>query len=154
MGIQPVEETNLEAAELRRQSELHLAQCEPCQKLLSRQMEADRSLRALSEGVLAEGEEVCPRTSSLYELAEGLLNDRDSEELMKHIVECDQCGPAFRQTVGELRTEMTPNETAAIQSLKSSAPEWQKTLATRLAGGVSKSSRPTSDVVRPAKQTI
>ena len=129
MGIQPVEETNLEAAELRKQSELHLAQCEACQKLLSMQMEADRSLRVLAEGVLAEGGEVCPRTGSLYELAEGLLNDRDSEVLMKHIVECDHCGPAFRQAVDDLRTDMTSDETATIQSLKSSTLEWQKNLA-------------------------
>src|SRR5277367_7030 len=154
MGIQPVEETNLEAAELRKRSELHLAQCEACQKLLSMQMEADRSLRVVSEGVLAERGEVCPQTDSLYKLAEGLLNDRDSEELMKHIVECDHCGPAFRQAVDDLRTDMTPDETATIQSLKSSTLEWQKNLANRLAAGSSKSSQRVPDVIRPTHQTI
>jgi hypothetical protein len=154
MGIQPVEETDLEAAELRKHSELHLAQCEACQKLLSVQMEADRSLGALSERVLAEGGEVCPRTGSLYELAEGVLNERDSEELMKHIVECDHCGPAFRQAFHDLRTDVTPDETATIQSLKSGTLEWQKNLANRLARRANKSSETVPDAIHHTHQII
>jgi CHAT domain-containing protein len=154
MGIEPTESDHFEDAELREQGRLHLAQCEACQTLFAKEVEADRQLRSLSVGLPARSEVRCPSMDILYKLAAGGLIQSDSEGLMKHIVECDHCGPALRQAVEDLRTEVTPDEISIIRSLKTSAPGWQKELANRLASGANKSSEAIPDAIRPLQQGV
>lgn len=154
MGIEPTASDHFEDAELREQGRLHLAQCEACQTLLAKEVEADRELRSLSIGLPASSEVRCPSMDTFYKLAAGALIQSDSEGLMKHIVECDHCGPVFRQAVEDLRTEVTPDEISIIRSLKSSAPGWQKELANRLVSGANKSGETIPDAMRPLQQAV
>jgi hypothetical protein len=138
MGIQPAEGAALEGARLREQAQAHLVECEACRKLLSMEIEADRNLRDLQRGIPIERRELCPPSNTLYKVAGGVLKEKDSETLMKHITECDHCGPAFRQAVSDLGSEGTSEEASIIASLATSRPQWQEKFARRLASTASK----------------
>jgi hypothetical protein len=154
IGIRPAEGEGPESSMLRERAQSHVTECEACRKFLSMEVEAHGKLRDLAGGVPANENAFCPPSATLYELAGGTLEQEYSARLMKHVTECDHCGPAFRQAVEDLRMEVTPDETSIIRSLKSSAPEWQKELANRLASGANKSSGALPDAIRPTHRPI
>jgi CHAT domain-containing protein len=154
MGIEPKENDHPEDAELRERGRTHLAQCDVCRTLVANEIEAYGQLRALSAGLPAARGKQCPSMGILYELAAGAVKESDSEELMKHIVMCDHCGPALRQAVEDLRTEVTPEESFIIRSLESNATWWQKELANRLASGANKSRETDPGAIRPINRAI
>jgi CHAT domain-containing protein/tetratricopeptide (TPR) repeat protein len=148
IGIRPVEGAAPESARLREQAQAHLDECEPCRKLLSMEIEADRNLRDLQRGIPIERHELCPPSNTLYELAGGVLKEQDSETLMKHITECDHCGPAFGQVVSDLGSEGTSEEASIIASLATSRPQWQEEFARRLASTATKEDVEVTPVAR------
>jgi CHAT domain-containing protein len=121
-----------EGQALRERGQSHLARCELCKRLLAEEIEADHKLRDLSAKTGVRSGKTCPSMSSLYELAGGVLNDKDHEALMKHVVECDYCGPAFRRATSDFAADSSPEEALTMESLKTSSTEWQKAFLTRL----------------------
>jgi len=133
LGVQAADTAGLGTKELLAEAQQHLAACEACQRLLSMERESHRMLVCIAAERLAVGGGGCPPESVLYQFAGRLLGDQDSEKVMKHIAECERCGPKLRQVVTEFGSERTAAEDALIASLDSSRPQWQKMLAERLA---------------------
>jgi CHAT domain-containing protein/tetratricopeptide (TPR) repeat protein len=142
-----------EQSELAQESRSHLANCQECQKLLSMHKKFDQALRRLKEVTPKDVTIDCPSEHVLSELAAGISNHEETENLLSHVSQCGHCGPVFRQAVENFRVEVTPDETSTIRSLKSSAPEWQKGMANRLAADVSKSVLASPRAIRPSYQT-
>lgn len=142
-----------EQFDLVQESRIHLASCQECQKLLSMHKHFDQALRRLKEGTQEHVAIDCPSERALRELAAGISNDAETENLLSHVSQCAHCGPVFRQAVESFRVEVTPDESSTIRSLKSSAPEWQKEMANRLAAEGSKSMPAFPRAIFPSHQT-
>jgi CHAT domain-containing protein len=128
--VQPSETRDPEFLEQARQ---HLQDCEACQRLVSMEREGDRILRGLMNDAPVEGSRLCPQESLLFELAGGMLNEKEAEKLMKHAAECDHCGPFLRRALEAFSSERQSSEEMFIGSLESSRDTWQRNLAARLA---------------------
>jgi len=111
----------------------HLVECEPCQRLVSMHKEFDHALRRLSEDVPKDAESDCPWAQSLNELAAGLISPADAERLLRHAVQCDHCGPMLRVAAEAFSPQQKADEEERLSSLQSGKPEWQASIAQRLA---------------------
>jgi CHAT domain-containing protein/tetratricopeptide (TPR) repeat protein len=111
----------------------HVATCEECKGLVSVHAEGNRILRGLQESGRKEGFEDCPSTASIYRLAAGSMDSREADEILKHITECDHCGPMLREATEDLNSAESADEAATVMSLQSARPDWQKDLARELA---------------------
>ena len=80
----------------------------------------------------------CPDDDVLQELAAGILAPALAEQTMLHVAECKVCGPALRRYINEFSEEQSPENTAVLQQLQSSKPQWQKRLVRKLIGGGSR----------------
>ncbi len=151
LSIEQIEfliETQLGVPESHAQSELlgemrlHLATCKVCQRLVSMHEQSSRALEQLRQGVPKDGTSDCPEEHSLHELAAGVVNPMEAEQLLKHVSQCDHCGPLLRQASEAFSPEKRDEEDTVLSSLRSSRTEWQESLARRLAAE-STSARPT-----------
>ena len=130
-------ETQLGAAGIPAQSGLpqearrHLETCEACQRLVSKHSECDRMLRDSKND--ARPRENCPSDKSLYQLAAGIVEADEAGGILDHTVQCGRCSSVLRQASEEVGLDNTADEKAAFASLRSSTPEWQKDLASKLA---------------------
>lgn len=127
------------------EAQRHLANCENCQKLVSTEKARDQALQSLKQEFPARASQDCPTEVNFYELAAGVLEDKDSEALVKHATECDRCGPMLRQAFEQLSAPQTNQESEVVASLKTSRPEWQerfgRTLAATAKGDVNVTGR-------------
>lgn len=80
----------------------------------------------------------CPDDDVLQELAAGILAPALAEQTMLHVADCKVCGPALRRYITEFSEEQSPENTAVLQRLQSSKPQWQKRLVRKLIGGDSR----------------
>ena len=80
----------------------------------------------------------CPDDDVLQELAAGILAPALAEQTMLHVADCKVCGPALRRYITEFSEEQSPENTAVLQLLQSSRPQWQKRLVRKLIGGDSR----------------
>ena len=119
--------------ELLEEARRHLGICKACQTLVSMHREGDRVLRRLGEGIPKDAESACPSAQSLNELAAGLIHPENAERLLRHALQCDHCGPLLRQAAETFSPHQTPDEEAHLSSLQTSRPEWQASVAQRLA---------------------
>ena len=142
-----------EQSELVRASHRHLANCEECQRLLSMHKEFDQALGQLKEHAPNHLSTDCLSNWVLSELAAGISNAEKTDNLLSHISQCDRCGPLFKEAFENFQTEETPDEALAIGLLKSSAPEWQRKMAGRLASDAGKSGAESPDAIRPIQNT-
>lgn len=133
MGIQPAKGAVPDRDEFRERAQLHLAECQACQKLLSMEIQMDRNLANLAAGIPVARSEFCASSDTLYELVAGMLKEEDAERLMKHVTDCDHCGPALGQAIADLGSELTSEEGSIIASLETSRPQWQDGFAKQLA---------------------
>jgi CHAT domain-containing protein len=111
----------------------HLAECASCQRLLHMYERAGRDLQALRNECVIFRTRECPEDSLIWELASGTLTTERAETLLKHVVACDHCGPAFRQAITDLNTDLSQDEIRTIGQLNTSKPSYQSDLAHRLA---------------------
>jgi CHAT domain-containing protein/cytochrome c-type biogenesis protein CcmH/NrfG len=74
----------------------------------------------------------CPSNEELLSLAAGLLHGARAEGIMRHIVGCDHCGPAFRNATEDFKPDMTAEENLAVGRLESAGVLWQQQLARRM----------------------
>jgi CHAT domain-containing protein len=112
----------------------HLADCEPCRRLVSVHEESERTLNGLTARTPTEGTIGCPSENSLRALAGGILADDEASAILSHAVECDRCGPLLRHASELVSSEASPEEVSFISSLQSSKLSWQREVAKRLAG--------------------
>ena len=114
------------------QAHLHLTMCESCQTLLSTHKNVDQLLGALGPQKPSERSQDCPDEKTLYELAGGILDVQQQEEILKHVVDCNYCAPILRRASEDLADDILPEERALLGKLKSAEPSWQRTMARRL----------------------
>jgi CHAT domain-containing protein/cytochrome c-type biogenesis protein CcmH/NrfG len=125
LGIRSADVANQDYAELSEQIQMHLSNCEECQRLLALEREGQGVLNSFAWDAFAEPGEPCPQSQKLYELAGGLLSAMDTETIMKHVTECDYCGPRLRQAVADLSPGQSSAEDEFVASLKTGNPNWQ-----------------------------
>jgi len=119
-------------SDLLEEAHRHLVMCDACQRLVSMHKEFDRSLRQLRKLGLTNVTSDCPPELSLDQLVAGLLTSEEAENLLKHIVQCDNCGGLLRDVTGILSDEILPEEELVAAELHSGQPDWQKNLVARL----------------------
>jgi len=73
----------------------------------------------------------CPAADSLRDLAAG-LSSADSPRLIQHAAQCPHCGPILRAYTEDFSDDLSPEDHALLQQLKSSSQEWQKELAQKM----------------------
>lgn len=110
----------------------HLAECAVCQELAAMYQRAERQLDSLKTDRPAPATGQCPNNEAILQLAAHLLDPQQSEALLKHVVICDRCGPAFRQAVLDFDQDPTESERAVLAELATSRPESQGRLARKL----------------------
>lgn len=110
----------------------HLATCQTCQRLVSMHEECRRILHGLSQVIRSAPSKECPDGRVLYKLAGGVLDQTEAETVLRHVIECDYCGPLLREAQAELLDEPAAEETAFLGKLQSAKPQWQREMAWRL----------------------
>jgi CHAT domain-containing protein/Flp pilus assembly protein TadD len=110
----------------------HLADCDACKGLFSMVKEGDLALRGLKQVTPSQGATDCPAPIRYSDLVSGLLDDKESAELIGHASECDRCGPILRVATEQVPA-MQAEEAAALASLRSSTPSWQEEFGMKLA---------------------
>jgi len=124
---------NYARPDLMAEARRHLAVCESCQRLVSMHQGCAGILRRLGEEVPNNATKDCPSEASLYELAAGVLNPEKADSVLRHIVQCDRCGPLLRQATEDLNSSETMKEDTLLLSLRTARPEWQESIALKLA---------------------
>jgi CHAT domain-containing protein/tetratricopeptide (TPR) repeat protein len=110
----------------------HLEMCEECQRLVSMHEDRNRRFSQLGVGVAKEATGNCPAETSLLELAAGVLDHGEMENLLDHATQCDHCGPLLRNAVASLTDEVTSEEERVMTSLHSAHSSWQQELSRKL----------------------
>lgn len=111
----------------------HLAVCTACQKLVFMYEQTGRDLDELKTDRPQLRTPQCPDEQVIWELAAGILSPEQSEYVLKHVVSCDYCGPAFRQALADSNEDPSESENAILSQLETAKPARQATLAMRLA---------------------
>ncbi len=75
----------------------------------------------------------CPETGAWLRLASGDAAPRERQALLAHAALCTGCLARLRNSRQILSEEITPEESAALQQLTSTKPQWQELLASQLA---------------------
>jgi len=75
----------------------------------------------------------CPDIGDWLRLAGGHVPPEEREALLAHTALCSGCLARLRDSLQVLSDEITPEESAALQQLASTRPQWQRPLALRLA---------------------
>lgn len=93
----------------------------------------------------------CPDEDDLRHLAAGLCPPDQATRLTQHAAQCDHCGPLLRMFTEDFADELTREDAALLDKLKSSSGGWHKKLAQEMLEQ-SGSSRESSDsAVRSGK---
>jgi CHAT domain-containing protein/cytochrome c-type biogenesis protein CcmH/NrfG len=132
IGTQPFATENRAQSALIQEARRHLGMCEECQRLVSMHENRNRSFLELGVDVPNEGTNNCPSEASLLELAAGVLDDKEMENLLDHASQCDHCGPILRNGVASLADQVTPEEESVLNNLRSTHGAWQQELSEKL----------------------
>ena len=112
----------------------HASTCAECRRLVAlhkRYAGAIHEMRITEPFV--EGGEVCPSQGALHAFVCNLLTAEESEQIFRHVVNCDHCGAMLRQASEVVNAPLTSEEEGIISSLPSASPSGQAKLAERLA---------------------
>jgi tetratricopeptide (TPR) repeat protein len=74
----------------------------------------------------------CPSDDALRQLAAGLTPDDVASKLTQHAATCHHCGPLLRTYTEIFSDDFSPEEQAALASLKSGSAAWQKNTARKM----------------------
>jgi CHAT domain-containing protein/tetratricopeptide (TPR) repeat protein len=132
IGANLRDEGDRQDAELRKWAQQHLDSCEACQRLVSSHKGGDQILRQLERQFPKVAAVHCPPDTSLYELAAGVVAGEKADELLRHTVNCDHCGPVLRRAVKDFADERTAEEEAFYSSLRTAQPDTQRTIVRTL----------------------
>jgi len=108
----------------------HLAECEPCQRLVHIYEDLQGSLSPLETMARAPG---CASEIQWWRLAAGLLPESEAAELLEHSTHCDACGLVLRRAKQAFLEQESEEEIAYLENLESAQAGWQQSLAKRLA---------------------
>lgn len=111
---------------------IHLAECDDCRTLVSRQAAVARQLMLLRDNSQDERSPGCPREEEWPLLAAGLRPGRDGAGLAEHAAQCDYCGALFREATEDFADNGNPDEDAMIARLQTSQRRGRRDLAARL----------------------
>jgi tetratricopeptide (TPR) repeat protein len=111
----------------------HVSQCTQCADLVAAQQHVGVALRSLEVKVNSQRRASCPRETRWSELAAGAVSGEEGRGLLDHAALCECCGPLLRQAIVDLNSELTPAEESFLEQLPSAQPEWQRTMARRMA---------------------
>jgi tetratricopeptide (TPR) repeat protein len=90
-------------------------------------------LKRLAAGPRPASGPGCPPPSEWAGLAAGLVSEGRRDELLAHAGTCDACGAVLRTVMNDFSMELTEAESSLLASLESSKPEWQRSMARRMA---------------------
>lgn len=132
---------NANAAQMAQQ---HLTSCADCKSLANRYCKVDALLQSLAPrstwatqpSIPGDG---CPPEELWPHVASGLIGSEETTRLVSHAARCDWCGPLFKESMEQLKQEMTLEEQEALRRLPSASRDWQSEVAARLQA---KSSKP------------
>lgn len=111
----------------------HARSCDICGRIIAMHQEESRWLQGLAGGRRRAPGDGCPSVTEWARLAAGLLDGPRREELLAHASTCDACGAALRAVVEDFADDMTDAESQTLESLPSSQPEWQRSVARKMA---------------------
>ena len=90
----------------------------------------------------------CPNAESYMNLASGLTENGDTDELLAHAATCSACADVLSRSLGAMDGNPSPEEAAAIAELAAARREWQQRLARDLAATPA---RKRSPIVHPGR---
>ena len=111
----------------------HARSCDICGRIIAMHQEEHSRLQGLGGGRRRASGDGCPSLTEWARLAAGLLEGPRREELLAHAGACDACGAALRAVVEDFADDMTEAESQTLESLPSSQPEWQRSVARKMA---------------------
>src|SRR5579859_5392780 len=135
------------------EAQQHLSGCAVCQLVAKKYTKADSLLRGLSSGNkglrnLEVGDKLsgdqgrpegpkrgrdCPADETWLNLAAGLISDEEAARYVAHAAQCDWCGPLLKESMEDLAQDATADEQEALEKLPSASPDWQRTMAKKMA---------------------
>lgn len=130
---QPEGQQSQRARELLAEARQHLAACEACQRLVAAHREVDRSLQTLKDHRLTRPTPFCASEEELNQVAAGSGSAEETKRVLKHVSECDYCGPLLKQATEVFSADETAEESEMLSGLNTSTTRWQESLAHSLA---------------------
>lgn len=111
----------------------HARSCDICRQVIAMHEDEDWRLQRLVGGQRGGPGDKCPAPTEWASLAAGLLPARRKDELLAHASQCDACGAVLHAVAADFSEDMTEAESQALEALESSKPEWQRSVAGRMA---------------------
>lgn len=118
---------------LPREIQQHLVECKQCRKLIEMYSKSKNDLEALRMQKSVAARVGCPPDKLLRELAAGVGELPGADQLAEHVIDCDHCGPRFREITEEFDSHISLAEKQLIEHQSLSAPEPRQKLARILA---------------------
>ncbi|HLK06587.1 MAG TPA: hypothetical protein VKV30_01535 [Candidatus Angelobacter sp.] len=105
--------------------ETHLDDCPSCR---SRVLEFQRTQFALlpDPKVNTVSSPNCPCEEDLRNLAAGLCAEPIATELTAHASNCERCGPLLQEYIEDFSDDVTPEEQAFLNQLRTASPEYRQ----------------------------
>jgi CHAT domain-containing protein/tetratricopeptide (TPR) repeat protein len=118
------------------EAQRHVESCQDCiRKVQMHKSVQSEMLRLAAPRIVPAGPDCVDETEWLN-VANGLLPEAKTRELMKHAAQCGTCGPLLKNAAETVSDEVTPSEETLLASLSSANPQWQRTMASTLRGYV------------------
>lgn len=111
----------------------HARSCALCGRVIEMHEEQESRLRQLGSGPQEALRAGCPTEAELTSLAAGLVESERGQALLAHVSECDGCGALLRTAIEDLSDDRDTEESEKLAALESARPEWQRSLARRMA---------------------
>jgi CHAT domain-containing protein len=111
--------------------EKHLSDCPACR---SRVLEFQRAQLALlpDSKVNTVPTSACPSEDNLRDLAAGLCDDSLASQLQAHAAGCEHCGPLLREYLEDFSDDITAEEQAFLEQLRTASPEGRRLAASKM----------------------
>jgi tetratricopeptide (TPR) repeat protein len=105
--------------------ETHLDDCPSCR---SRVLEFQRTQFALlpDPKVNTVSSSNCPCEEDLRNLAAGLCAEPIAKKLKAHASNCERCGPLLQEYIEDFSDDVTPEEQAFLNQLRTASPEYRQ----------------------------
>ncbi len=110
----------------------HLEGCDDCNRKVQMHRQVQGEIADLGVYGTARPRAGCPRDIDWVSVAAGVLQERETRELMLHAAQCGECGPSLRKATGALADEATPEEETLLGGLRTSEREWRREMAVKL----------------------
>jgi len=132
----PGAEQNAGEREAHQRLDVHLTDCGLCR---SRVLDFQRTrLGVMTDPKVNKAPtSACPSEEDLRTLAAGLCSEPVAAKLTQHATQCDRCGPLLREYAEDFSEELSSEDQALLEELKSSSPGWHKKAAGQMLGAAS-----------------